>query len=142
MTLGLRRVGDAASLAALKLEIGRSESRLYELQVQAASGRRIQQAADDPRAAARAVSARLRLSTGEQWRKNVDEAMNWLDATEASLSSITGLLAEARVRAVEGANDTQSAGSRATLAEQVNALLEELAATSAAKSGADHLFSG
>jgi flagellar hook-associated protein 3 FlgL len=142
MTLGLRRVGDAASLAALKRQIGMAESRLYDLQVKAASGRRMQQAADDPRAASRAVSARLRLATGEQWRRNVDEALSWLDATEVSLSTVAGLLSEARVLAVEGANDTRSATARATLAEQVNALLEELAANSAAKSGADHLFSG
>jgi flagellar hook-associated protein 3 FlgL len=142
MTLGLRRVGDAASLAALKREIARSESRLFELQVQAASGRRIQQAADDPRAASRAVSARLGLAAREQWRKNVDEALTWLDATEVAVSTIAKLVADARVLAVEGASDTRDADSRRTLAEGIDALLEEMAAGSAAKSGPDHLFSG
>ena len=139
---GLRRTGDVAHRAALERQIAESQARIQRYERQAASGRRLEAAADDPAGAARAVGLRLRLAAVAQWQENASQARSRLAATEAALGPVARVIADARVLALAGAGDTRPGESRAVLAGQVNGLLEELATLSAARDGADHLFSG
>ena len=116
---------------------------LAKTQNQIATGKRINSPADDPSGAVRALDLDKALAESDQWSRNSDAATNRLSYEEQTLSDMTTLLQNVRDVAVQGANATVDAGSRAALAQQVQSRLDDLVAIANRKdANGEYLFSG
>ncbi len=112
--------------AQVTADLQQSASALAVQQGVLSSGRRIGQPSDDPGGAAELVAMQSRQDTITQYQRNIAAAQDQLTATDTTLRSITADLTKARELAIQGANDTNDALARQSLATQVDQLIQEL----------------
>jgi len=100
--------------------------KLFGLQQQLATGKKITRPSDDPTATDRAMLLRGSLKQQEQYQENIRDAGTWLTITDGALDEAHTVLDRARELAVRGANDTNEADERHAMAEEVAQLREQL----------------
>jgi flagellar hook-associated protein 3 FlgL len=91
-----------------------------------ATGRRINEPADDPTGSARAMTIRAREAGNTQFQRNIDTARTRLAAGDASVRAIVDTLQLAQELSIQGANDTNDAEARRAIGTQIDQILEEL----------------
>jgi len=139
----MARISTAGQHNAALQAILERNSQLVKTQNQIATGKRINNPADDPAGAVRALDLDKALAEADQWSRNSDAATNRLSFEEQTLSDINTLLQNVRDITVQGANATVDAGSRADLAQQVQSRLDDLLAIANRKdANGEYLFSG
>ena len=120
-----------------------AQARLQKTQEALATGKKNNEASDDPVASARITAVRAELSRLEVMQKNVNTAYNELAMTEASLSSAEDLISRAREISVQGANSVLGPDDRAILATEVEAIRDQLFKLSNTQSPmGDYIFAG
>jgi flagellar hook-associated protein 3 FlgL len=139
----MARISTAGQHNAALQAILERNAQLVKTQNQIATGKRINSPADDPAGAVRALDLDKALAEADQWARNSDAATNRLSFEEQTLSDINTLLQNVRDVAVQGANATVDASSRADLAQQVQSRLDDLLAIANRKdANGEYLFSG
>ncbi len=116
--------------------------RLARTQSQIASGKRVQAPHDDPVAAGTALTLQSSLAANETYLQNVATAKEWLNAAEASLNGVVGVLRQALNDARQGASDTMGAEERATLGQHVDGLIADALSQLNARHRDSYLFAG
>jgi flagellin-like hook-associated protein FlgL len=120
----------------------RQTSLLAELQQQAATGKRIQTASDDP------ALAGILLTAGAQDQRytaeiaNVQSVRATLDAETSNLQDAAGLLAQARTAALDAANSGNDQTALDAAAHQVDQLLGRLVDLANSRQNGVYLFAG
>lgn len=119
------------------------QAQLTRTQSQLGSGRRLLTPADDPAAASQALSVQQALSSTTQYQANSNAARARLEMEETALTSIGDLLQHVRVLAVQANNATQNNETRAAIAIEVRARLDELLAlANTTDATGEYLFAG
>jgi len=116
--------------------------RLSNTQRQAVTGKRVSRPQDDPFAVEQSLGFRQRIKAGDSILRNVGLSQDWLNATDKALGDMANVLTRAQSLALQGANDTLGADERASLATEVDGLLEQAVAIGNARHGDHYLFSG
>lgn len=116
--------------------------RLQSLEDQLTSGKRISRLSDDPPAVGRSLSLRAGIAAGDQFLRNMDAGVAWLQATDTSLGSATDVLQRARELAVQGANDTLTPSQRAAIGSEVDQLLQQMLIIGNSSLRSQRLFAG
>ena len=117
--------------------------RLYKVQQQISSNRRILTPADDPVAAARALEVSQSQSINTQYGTNGGSASDSLSLEESVLGNIYGLLQDVRDVAVNAGNPALSPSDRASLANDLRGRYQELLGLANSVDGnGQYLFSG
>jgi flagellar hook-associated protein 3 FlgL len=122
--------------------IGRNLLRMESYQNRLATGKKISVPSDDPVVAARALKLRTDVSQINQHITNVNDAMSWLEITEASLSNVGEILHRARELAVQGSNGTATDEDTQKIAEEVKQLKQQLIQIGNATYAGRYIFSG
>lgn len=116
--------------------------RLMKLQNQMSSGKLVSRPSDNPMALSRIMSLRTALAEQEQYTRNMEDAMGFLDASEGALAKFTDTLQRVRELTIYGASGTLSDSDRRALAAEVDQLIDELVQTGNAVYGSQFLFGG
>jgi flagellar hook-associated protein 3 FlgL len=119
-----------------------NQQALETAQRRVTTGKNITQPSDDPFIASQAVLFRQRIGSNDQLQKNLDQARGWLDATDTSLGSLTGILQRARQLSIQVSNDTYTAQDRKNAANEIHQLLLNAVDIANSKFGGQYLFSG
>lgn len=107
------------------------------LNEQLSTGKRINRPSDDPTGTVDALRLRTLQRDNEQYGKNANDGLAWLNATDTALSSTQSQLRVASTRALQALNSgTQNSTTRAALAAEVDGVL------SAVKGLANSTYSG
>jgi flagellar hook-associated protein 3 FlgL len=125
---GNRLTADIARQARLAADIAQT-------QTQIASGARLQTAADDPLAAARIAQIDRARSDDASWGRNLALGTALAAQADGVLASVNERMGAARERMLQGASGTTNASDRATLAQALRSLaddIDQLAATRSA----------
>ena len=101
-------------------------ARLANYQLQLATNKKLNQVSDDPVAAKQSLRYRAEGMQVQKHLDNIDKATSFMSATDQSVGEMTQLLDEAKSLAVQGANGSQDATSRKTLAGSVDSLLSRM----------------
>lgn len=118
-------------------------AKLLQVQQQISTGRRILTPADDPIGAAQALQVTQSQSTNAQYSTNAGAASDSLTLEESTLGSITSLLQDVRVLAVNAGNGTLSSSDRAILATDLSGRYQQLLGLANTVDGSgQYLFSG
>jgi flagellar hook-associated protein 3 FlgL len=117
-------------------------SRMHRTQDQITTGRRYNSASENPTAVARIMHLRSSEARVEQFRRNADDAVGWLNASDAALQSAGDVLQRARELAVTAGNDVLAAEERAFIADEVDQLLAQLTDNANGKHNGEYLFAG
>ena len=123
--------------------IQRQQADLLQTQQQIATGRRILSPADDPVAAARALEVSQSQAINEQYGTNTNNAKSSLGLEESILTSVTSLVQDVRVIAVQVGNPALDNSNRASLATELRGRYAELLGlANSTDSNGQYLFSG
>ncbi len=99
--------------------INSSLQRLDRNYLELSSGKRIHYPSDDPVGLAISLKLRNSLREMEQYKQNGENAISWLEATDAALDELTKVLHRLKEIAVYGANETLPEESMNALADEV-----------------------
>jgi flagellar hook-associated protein 3 FlgL len=113
-----------------------------DARVDAATGKRVRRVSDDPPAGAAILDTAAQLRAIEQYRRNGSVATAHIASEEAALAQLDLLLARAREIAVQQANDTVTAGSRAAAKAEVLRLIESASDLGNTRVADGYLFGG
>ena len=136
------RVTQSLLLRNQSASISAAYGRLFEVQAQLSSGRRLLAPSDDPAAVRPALDARTGRSRLAQTRRSADLAAGELGSSDGALRNMSELIARAREIAVEGANGTLAQSDRDGIAIEVDGLLAQLVQLANTRSASGHLFAG
>lgn len=119
-----------------------TQTQYSDIMEKAASMKRVNRASDDPVAATRIIEIRQGLAANKQYVSNADQCDTWISVTESKLSGAYDLMVKAREIAVGQATATANASTRKIAAQNVQAIIDEMAGLANAKIGDRCLFSG
>ena len=117
-------------------------ARLSKTQTKIASNKEIERPSDDPFDASRAMALRQSLAATRQQQRNAEDAQGWQEATEQSLSQITDLVHRARELIVRGATDSADGQDRASIATELEQIVESVKQNANATYRGSALFAG
>jgi len=117
------------------------QNRLDAAQLQLSSGLRVNKASDAPQQVGDIFQARADLSHATQIDQNLGIVKAQVDAADSALQQAVQVLDQASTIGVEGDGDTAS-GQLATLANQVQGLISQLASITRTSVGGVYIFSG
>jgi flagellar hook-associated protein 3 FlgL len=118
------------------------QTRMQRAQTQVASGKRVTVVSDDPDQISDLLSARASLSAARQSNANLNRVQTEVNAAEKGLAQASMALERARVVGAQGANGTQTPDTRATLASEVESVLDQLVGISRTTVEGRYIFSG
>lgn len=115
---------------------------MVESQAQLTSGKRVLRPSDDPAAAAAAERALAAASRAEVQQRALDASRNAMTLTESALGDAGELLAQIRERMISAGNASYSDRDRASLAQAMRALRDDLLAVANRNDGAGRFLFG
>lgn len=137
------RISTASAHAAGVDSLQQRQIELADAQQRLTTGKRVAKASDDPAAAARAERALASEMRADTSQRAVDASKVAMQQTESALGDATSLLQDARDTMVAGGNATYSDKERASLAEKLKALRDQLLVVANRSDGAGmYLFGG
>ena len=120
----------------------RNLAEIMRLNGQVSSGKRINKPSDDATGAGRALGYKVAIDVGEQYAKNIGDASNAIGFAENTLGSVSSALVRAKELALQGANGTQDAASRAAISKEATQLRDQILSLSNSRNGNEYVFSG
>ncbi|RLB59528.1 MAG: flagellar hook-associated protein 3 [Deltaproteobacteria bacterium] len=136
------RVSEQQLFGQLARAVAAGWARLARVQRQVATGVRVASPADDPVAAARVGALDETLRRLDQADAAARSATASLEASEAALGEANSLVIRARELAVQAASEQYSAADRAAVADEVQALRQQMLALANTEVGGSYLFAG
>jgi flagellar hook-associated protein 3 FlgL len=124
------------------LDVTRARQRLAVSQEQASSGLVINRPSDDPVGAGLALTIEARLAALAQQERNLSAARGRVAAGESAIADAVQLLVRARELALQGANATQDAATRAQIAREVEGIHSSLLAAANTRHDGGYVFAG
>lgn len=112
------------------------------LQNQLATGRTINKPSDDPVGISYSMRYRSELSSNDQYQKNVDNALSWLEYTDTTLDQANSVLQRVRELAVSGANGTNPQEALDSIKSEIDQLREQLVTIGNSQFNGKYVFNG
>jgi flagellar hook-associated protein 3 FlgL len=116
--------------------------RLSQTQQRLSSGKQILQPSDDPFGTSQALLLRGEIASNTQYQRNVNEASSWQDASDTALSKISDAVLRARDLLIQGANGTADPSARASIAAEINQLIDEVKSEGNTEYAGRYVFAG
>lgn len=121
----------------------RRQQEMTEAQEQLTSGKRVRRSSDDPAAAARAERAMAAVSRAEADQRALETSRSAMQLAESALGDAGELLQQVRERVMEAGNGGYGDAERATLAQAIRGLRNDLLTVANRSDGAGrYLFGG
>jgi flagellar hook-associated protein 3 FlgL len=119
------------------------QSAVAKLQDQIATGRRVRVPSDDPVAAARALEVEQSQAITQQYSRNGDSAQTALGLSENALTSVTTLIQDAKVLAINAGDGVLTPTDQKSLGTELRARYQNLIGLANSMDGnGQYLFSG
>ncbi|HEY3329112.1 MAG TPA: flagellar hook-associated protein FlgL [Capsulimonadaceae bacterium] len=137
------RITEALMTENLISNTGSSSASYNNTLNQLSSGKRINQASDDPAGTAKALALQGMISDMDQYSRNSDSAKSFLQYSDSQLGSVTNLIQQARQVAVAAANGaTGDSTTQAAYSAQVDAIINQITQLANSDINGRRLFSG
>ncbi|MDR3587741.1 MAG: flagellar hook-associated protein FlgL [Desulfosporosinus sp.] len=119
-----------------------SQEKIQQLQDQVSSGLRISKPSDDPVGINNVMRLNNSISSVNQYKSSAGTAIDFMNTTDGTLGDMTSMLQSVKDLAVQGADETLSAGDRTAIADQVDQLSAQLKLSANTQIGSKYIFSG
>jgi flagellar hook-associated protein 3 FlgL len=116
--------------------------KMDNIQNKMASGKKIRVPSDDPIGTAHSLRLRSDLEQLEQYSKNVDDAISWLNTTESALKNVGDILQRIRELTLYGANDSLTQDERDKILSEVTQLKGQIVQEANSSYAGRFIFAG
>ncbi len=117
-------------------------SDLCDLQEQLATGRRLMRPSDEPVDVANALKLQTKLREYEQFKKNINDGLAFMNVTGTAMESMNTLMQRARELAIQGSSDTIGDTERKYLNKESEQLLRQMVSLIDTNYKGEYVFSG
>jgi flagellar hook-associated protein 3 FlgL len=125
------------------VNISRNMRYLDKLIQQIESTKKINVPSDDPIVASRALKFRTSVAETEQFQRNVQSGLAWMNVTESSFTNVVeNLLQQIRVRFVEAATGTETGEDKMAIVAELRQFVEEIGLHMNQSYAGRYVFSG
>lgn len=119
----ISRVTQQSAQRSVLANMQKNLSAMAKLQEQASSGKKIAKVSDDPARASDSMSLRAERAATQQYTRNAQDGLSWLNVIDSSLTSTASMLRRARDLTVQGSNlGTMSAQAREAVAAEIDGI--------------------
>lgn len=122
--------------------LSKNLDRMGKVQQQLSTGKMINKPSDDPVGLSYSMRYRSELTANEQYQRNLDSAISWIDFGDTTVGQSVDVLQNARVLAVQGATETNSQQAREAIALEIDELNEQLREVANSRFNGKHVFNG
>lgn len=126
----------------LLLNLNRNARTMNDTQLQLSSGQKINKPSDDPVGITYSLRYRAELSSNEQYTKNVDSALSWLDYNDTVLGQAGDVVQKIRELSVQAATGTNPQSALNSINEELMQLKEQLVDISNSTLNGKYIFNG
>jgi len=126
----------------LTRNLNRTLTEMTKLQEQMTTGRKINRASDDPVGITYSLRYRSELQANEQYQKNIDMALSWLDFNDTVLQQAQDVLKRLKELAVQGANGTNPDVALDNIADEVEQLKDQMIDIANSTLNGKYVFNG
>ncbi|MCA0170580.1 flagellar hook-associated protein FlgL [Bacillus sp. RAR_GA_16] len=117
-------------------------SRYEKANEQVSTGKRINRPSDDPIGVQKSLKLASQLADNEQYERNTDYALSWMETTDQALNSISNALQRANELGLQASNGTNSPEDQQTIAKEVEQLRAEIQDIANTKFDGKYIFNG
>ncbi len=136
------RATQTTTYRSLQAFLDRTSDKLQSLQLQAATGKRINRPSDDPTAISPVLSARTQIQTSDRYIETIETGSDRIENMDGYLDSIENTLVRVKEINIAVINGSLSDEDRATFADEVHQLRETLLSDANASVDGKYLFAG
>jgi flagellar hook-associated protein 3 FlgL len=122
--------------------ISQSYERMGKTQEQLSSGKKISRPSDDPVVAMKGMTYRTNLTEVEQYKRNLSEAYNWMENSDAALDKATSVMQRIRELTVQASNGTLEESQKQMIGKEIIQLKEHLASVANTQVAGKFIFNG
>lgn len=126
----------------MMLNLNRNAQKMNNTQLQLATGRKLNKPSDDPVGITYALRYRGELASNEQYQKNVDNAISWLEFNDTVLDQTGSVLQKVRELSVQAATGSNPQSALDSIKEEMSQLKEQLIDISNSKLNGKYVFNG
>ncbi len=123
-------------------QINRNNTELSNTQIKVSSGKNFSRPSESPTASALSMLYKTEIVENKQFSANVDNANQWYQNIDASLTTVETAIQRVRELAVQGANDTLVQADRDAIAEEINEILLHLVDVGNTNVAGQYIFAG
>lgn len=117
-------------------------AQLAHLQQEASTGLKLLLPSDDPLATVAVMAQKAQSLRLDTYKGNIDDGTNTLNSSVSALQEVSSLFDQARSLAIQGTDSTLDPQSRASLATQVDSILNRLVQLANSQSAGHYFYSG
>src|SRR5690554_6008603 len=99
--------------------LNRNLARMAKYQDQMSSGKEIRRPSDDPFAVTRSMSLHTSINQNNQYLRNIEDSIGWVDMTDSALGNIGDILNRLRELVIKGANGSLAVTDRNAVRDEV-----------------------
>ena len=136
------RATQTTTYRSLQAFLDRTSDKLASLQLQAATGKRINRPSDDPTAISPVLSARTQIMSSDRYIETIDSGLDRVDGMDGYLDGIGNNLIRLKEIAIATVNGSLNSEDMRTYAEEVHHLRNSLLADANAQIDGKYLFAG
>lgn len=138
----MSRVSESSSFHAINHAVGKTKSRLENLQLKGSNLKRVQKPSDDPIGNVELLSIRSQDVDAKQYLRNVSYAKAQLTFTENAIEELTDLTTKAKEIAIGQASSLYDVDIRKSVAKEVGQLRKQAIAIANRRLGNKYIFGG
>lgn len=122
--------------------LSRSYEKMGTYQDQLATGKKINRPSDDPVVAMKGMHYRTNLTEVEQYQRNISEAYQWMENSEAGIEQGTQVLQRVRELMVQAGNGTNGPEDLKAIGAEIKQLKEDLVGSANTQVAGKYIFNG
>lgn len=136
------RVTSFMIFSQLTSSLQRNLGKIASLHTSLSSGKKIDKPSDDIPGLMRAMDYKLNINYNEQYKRNINEAVNHLEFTGQIMSSVSDALMRAKELAISGSSDTLNENDRMAIAKEIGQIRDHILNLSNTRFRGRYIFSG
>jgi flagellar hook-associated protein 3 FlgL len=123
-------------------DVNRIANQMSQAQLQLSSGLKVNVVSDAPDVISTLLQARANLNTAQQITTNLGQVSTEVNAGEQAVSTAVTLYDQVQTLSAEGASSTQSASGRVAIAQQLQAIEQQMVGLANTSVNNRHIFAG
>lgn len=136
------RITNNMMISKLMLNLNRNMLRMDKTMLQASTGKKYHLPSDNPVAITKSMKIKTDLSQMEQYKKNVDDVVSFLETTELAIKGMGDALSKIRELTVQASNGVLTVEERVKIQEEMAELKNQIVTLGNTTYAGQYIFSG
>ncbi len=117
-------------------------SLLARSQEQISTSKKLLRPSDNPNVLSQDLSIKNTLSYNEQYTKNINDGLSYLNMNDTAMGTIGNILSKANEYTIQAANDTYNAEDRQSIAKQIDKMIDQVVDLANSSVGDKYIYAG